>query len=94
MSINQVHTKEKSVNDPKYNPVDPIKKSKRQQYFESQRGNISDREIQLELLYSQKILNETMDKVRGNTNTLIWWLIVLPFIFGIILMMFGLGSLA
>ena len=94
MSSKQVHTEEKSVNDLMSNSVDSVvEKSKRQQYFEVQRRNLADREIQLELLFSQKILIETMDRVRGNTNTLIWWLIVLPFIFGLILMMLGLGSL-
>ena len=75
-------TEEKSVNN---QMAEPVKKSKRQQYFEDQRRNMSDREIQFELLYSQKILIETMDKVRGNTNTLIWWLIAIPIILGIIL---------
>lgn len=84
-------TEEKSVNNL---TVESVKKSKWQQNFEDKRKNYSDREIQLELLYSQKKLNDTMDKVRGNTKTLIWWLIVLPFIFGLILMMLGLGSLA
>lgn len=83
-------TEEKSVNNL---TVESVKKSKREKNFEAQRRNCSDREIQLELLYSQKLLIEKMDKVRGNTNTLIWWLIVLPFIFGLILMMLGLGSL-
>ena len=75
-------TEEKSVNN---QMAEPVKKSKRQQYFEDQRRNMSDREIQFELLYSQKILIETMDKVRGNTNTFIWWLIAIPIILGIIL---------
>jgi predicted nuclease of restriction endonuclease-like RecB superfamily len=58
--------------------VEPMKRWKRQQYFEDQRRNLSDRELQLNLLYSQKLLIETMDKLRGNTNTLIWWLIAIP----------------
>ena len=75
-------TEEKSVNN---QMAEPVKKSKRQQYFEDQRRNLSDRELQLDLIYSQKLLIETMDKVRGNTNTLIWWLIAIPIILGIIL---------
>lgn len=67
--------------------AEPMKKSKQQQYFEDQRRNLSDRELQLDLLYSQKLLIETMDKVRGNTNTLIWWLIAIPVIIGAIIFM-------
>ena len=77
------HTEEKSVNDLN-NLVEPVEKTKRQWYFEGQRRNLSDREIQLELLFSQKILIETMDRVRGNTNTMIWWLIVIPLVIGVI----------
>ena len=84
MISEQENTREKSVNDLM---VEPMKKSKRQQYFEDQRRNLSDREMQLDLLYSQKLLIETMDKVRGNTNTLIWWLIAIPFIIGAIIFM-------
>jgi len=83
MSSKREYTKEKSIND-LINSVEPVKKSKRQQYFEDQRRNLSDRELQLDLLYSQKLLIETMDKVRGNTNTLIWWLIAIPFMIGAI----------
>ena len=80
--------------DKKSTEVKPVIKSRNQRYFEEQRKECSDRELQMELLYAQQILIEKMDKVRGNTNTLVWWLIVLPFIFGLILKMLGLGSLA
>jgi len=67
-----------------------IKKSQ-QELFQDNRKNYSDKDIQLELLFTQRLLLDTQrqllkmtDKVRGNTNTLIWWLIVMPIIFTII----------
>ena len=63
--LKEVLTEEKSVNNLM---VESVKKSKWQQNFEDKRRNHSDREIQLKLLYSQNILNDTMEKVRGNTN--------------------------
>jgi len=62
--------------------VNPFSKSKRQKYFEEQRRNWNDREIQMELLYSQQLLIDKMDQVRGNTNTMIWWLIAIPIAIG------------
>lgn len=76
-----------SENKTKPKVVPPVKKSELQRMFEFQRRDWSDREIQLEMLYAQQILINKMDKVRGNTNTMIWWLIVIPIIIGIIVAM-------
>lgn len=67
--------------------VNPVSKSKRQKYFEEQRRDWSDREIQLEMLFSQQLLIEKMEKVRGNTNTMIWWLIVIPIVIALLLIL-------
>jgi len=86
MSSKQENTSEKSVNDLK-NKVPPVIKSKKQRLFEDQRRELSDREIQIELLYAQQIMINKLDKVRGNTNTLIWWLIAIPIIIGAVIFM-------
>ena len=65
--------------------VKPVNKSDKQKYFEEQRKDWSDRELQMDMLYAQQILIDKMDKVRGNTNTLIWWLIAIPIILGVII---------
>ena len=62
----------------------PPIKSKRQRHFIEQRKDWSDREIQLEQSFYQQILIDKTEKVRGNTNTMIWWLIAIPLVIGII----------
>jgi len=70
----------------------PPIKTKRQRHFIEQRKDWSDREIQLEHLFYQQILIDKTDKVRGNTNTMIWWLIAIPFVIGIIVI-FGIANI-
>lgn len=90
--MEQGGSKERSVND--LVSGNPVKKSKRQEYFESQRVNWSDREIQLELLFQQKLLLETTERVRSNTSKLVWWLIAIPFIFAFLFIMLGVLGMA
>ena len=77
----------------------PVYKSEERIEFEEQRKDWSDRDIQMEMLYDQQVLVaeqhemlnaqynliRSTEKVRANTNTLIWWLIAIPIILGIIL---------
>ncbi len=63
----------------------PYEKKTEQEKFESQREYYSDREIQMEMLYAQQLIIWKLDKIRANTNTLIWWLVVLPILAGIII---------
>ncbi|MDM9632123.1 hypothetical protein [Robiginitalea aurantiaca] len=76
--MEQRGSKERSVND--LVSTNQVKKSKRQEYFESQRVNWSDRDIQMEIIYQQKLQLEMMDRVRSNTNKMVWWLIAIPII--------------
>jgi len=70
-----------------------VSKPKRQKYFEQQRKDWSDREIRMEMLYAQQILIEKTDKVRGNTNTMIWFLIVIPIILAFLAFIISISSL-
>ena len=79
--------KERSVNE--LTPAEPVKKTRRQEYFEKQRIQWSDRDIQLEILYAQQIQIDKLEKIRANTNTMIWWLIAIPIILAILLVLLG-----
>ena len=41
-------------------------------------------EIQKELLFTQQLTIEKLEKIRANTSILVWFLIVIPIIFGIL----------
>jgi len=57
----------------------PIRKTFNEKY-----GELSESEIQKEILFSQKIANIKLEKIRANTSNLVWFLIVIPIIFGIL----------
>jgi len=76
----------------------PVYKSEERIEFEEQRKDWSNRDRQIEMLYAlqtlvdeqrdidkgMRILVDTTDKVRGNTNTMIWWLVAIPMAMGVI----------
>jgi len=57
----------------------PLRKAFNEQY-----GELSEVEIQKEILFSHKITNLKLEKIRENTSKLVWFLIVVPFIIGVI----------
>lgn len=61
--------------------------SARRKLFDEKFSNLSDKELQLQNLYWQQIQIETLEKIRYNTNIMVWWLIVIPIIAGIILLL-------
>ncbi|WP_457610251.1 hypothetical protein [Lutibacter sp.] len=52
--------------------------------FNEKYGELSENEIQKEILLSQKITNLKLEKIRSNTSNIVWFLIVIPTIFGFI----------
>lgn len=61
------------------------KLSPRRKRFNEKYNESNEIEIQKELLFTQQLTAERIEKVRANTSTLVWFLIVIPIIFGILL---------
>lgn len=51
-------------------------KSKAQLKFEESRKDYSDREIIIELLYSNWKIQEATEKTRSNTSSLVWYVVI------------------
>lgn len=51
-------------------------KTKTQQKFEDSRQDYTDRELMVELLYSNWKIQEATEKTRGNTSTLVWFVVI------------------
>ncbi|MDX8552936.1 hypothetical protein MK851_04760 [Tenacibaculum sp. 1B UA] len=52
--------------------------------FNEKYNDFSDSEIQRELLFAQQLTIDKLEKIRTNTSNLVWFLIVIPIIFGIL----------
>lgn len=50
--------------------------------FNEEYGNLSESEIQKEILFNQLLINKKIEKIRINTSNLVWYLIVFPLIIG------------
>ncbi|ANH61358.1 hypothetical protein [Dokdonia donghaensis] len=48
------------------------KKSKKLQKFEADRADYTDREIQMEMLYTNWLIINATEKTRANTSTIVW----------------------
>lgn len=59
-------------------------KSKKQQKFESDRSDYTDRDIQMEILYTNWEIQAVIEKNRANTSTIVWIIVI-----GIILSLIG-----
>ena len=57
----------------------PKRKKFNEKYIE-----YSDDEIQKEILFAQQLNIDKLEKIRANTSNLVWFLIVIPIIFGIL----------
>ena len=51
-------------------------KSKKQQKFESERTDYTDRDIQMEMLYSNWLIQAATEKTRANTSTIVWIIVI------------------
>lgn len=76
------NSSEKSIND--LMPAEPVSKTKRQQYFERQRMNWSDRDLQLEANFQNKLQLEKLERIRSNSSKIVWWLIAIPIILAVL----------
>ena len=56
----------------------------RKKRFNEKYNDFSDSEIQRELLFTQQLTIDKLEKIRTNTSNLVWFLIVIPIIFGIL----------
>jgi hypothetical protein len=66
--------------------------SKRAKFLEKY-GSMNETELSLELLFAQQLQMEKLEKIRSNASKLVWWLIALPILAGILMFIFGIGSL-
>lgn len=55
---------------------DNAEKSKKQINFEKKREHYSDREIQMEILYSNWLIQAATEKTRANTSTIVWIIVI------------------
>jgi hypothetical protein len=62
----------------------PIISRKREQ-FNKQYKDLSESEIQIEMLFAQRLINVKLEKIRKNTEYLVVFLIVIPIVLGILL---------
>ena len=51
-------------------------KSKKQTKFEEEREHYSEREIQMEILYSNWVIQSATEKTRANTSTIVWIVVI------------------
>ncbi len=51
-------------------------KTKKQQEFEESRKEYTDREIQLEILYSNWRIQASTENTRANTSTIVWIVVI------------------
>ncbi|MGG5487606.1 hypothetical protein [Gaetbulibacter sp. NE] len=63
---------------------------KRIKFIETYAG-FNDHETLKEILFAQQLQIEKLEKIRSNTSVLVWWLVALPLIFGILMVVFGIG---
>jgi len=60
--------------------------SPKRKKFNDEHEGLSDSELLREHLWTQRLIYERAEKVRANTSTLVWFLIVIPII---IVVLFG-----
>ncbi len=63
-------------------------KTTAQKKFEESRKDYSDREIQIEILYSNWKIQEATEKTRANTSTIVW-IVVIGIIISILSVIMG-----
>ncbi len=47
-------------------------------------GDLTSVGVQVEILLTQRLVLEKLEKIRENTSYLVWWLVVVPIVVGII----------
>ncbi len=54
-------------------------------------GDLSEKEVQREMLFAQRLSLEKLEKIRQNTSNLVWWLVVVPIVAAVIILFKFLG---
>ena len=54
----------------------PSKKSAKQFKFEKDREGYSDRDIQMEILFSNWLIQDRTEKTRANTSAIVWVIVI------------------
>ena len=57
--------------------------------FNNRYGELTESEIQKEILFTQRLALDKLYRIRKNTSILVWFLIVLPIIIGILFAIFN-----
>ena len=52
-------------------------------------SDLDDSELLKELLFSNTLKIEKLEKIRSNTSMLVWWLVAIPIIFFVFIFFFG-----
>jgi len=58
------------------NPIKPYQKSLKQIKFEKAREHYSEKDIQLEILYSNWVIQSATEKTRANTSVIVWIIVI------------------
>jgi len=66
----------------------PFPSAKKKAFYEKY-NHLTDSEVQKELLYYNQLKINKLERIRSNTSTLVWCLIVLPIILGFLLFVTG-----
>ena len=56
--------------------------------FNEEHNGLNQSELQMELLFAQKVTNLKLERIRTDTSKLVWFLIAIPIIVGIIAAIF------
>ena len=67
-----------------------IKNTPRRNRFMLTYGHMDEKEMLREMLFAQQIQIDKLERTRKNTSTLVWFLVAIPFVFGILAFMLGL----
>ena len=70
------------------------KNSEKRVRFNDKYKDFSDTELLKEYIYNQELTYSLLERIRGNTSKIIWFLIVIPLTFLVIVMIYGLVGTA
>lgn len=68
---------------------EPDKADNKKLSFLEDYGELSERQLLLEMLYAHELKLDKLERIRRNTNKLVWWLIVLPLLAGFLIALFS-----
>mgnify|MGYP003137714431 CR=1 FL=1 len=66
-----------------------IKWDKKRVDFVEMYNEFDDSDTLKEMLFTQKLQLEKLEKIRSNTSMLVWWLVAIPILLVIFVLLFG-----